>query len=363
MAHVFLSYVRENTEQVMRLRDDLVAAGVEVWIDRDSIQPGVRWREAIGEAIQKGEFFIACFSEEYERREESFMNEELALAVEELKTHPATRAWFIPVILSDCSIPALAIGGGETFLDIQWVDLREDWDAGIKRIVSIIKPTPAAVRDLLISLRSSEEEIRARAASALQNAASPGVTEALQSALEDPNDEVRVSAARALLGRGDPGVVALSSGLVELAGRMAYSVVNELLRMVARDEPLVAEAAEALTECYRRSGRELKLLIVKNLADRAWSARDAYETKQGELVYFEGMLVSYPAQEETALTSFDRHLVPLLRDALRDSEKEITARARTGLEAIGAHPPGSWMPSAMGKSARAALDSVKPPVG
>ena len=61
------------------------------------------------------------------------MNEELTLAIEELRQFASDREWFIPVLLSECDIPARSIGGGETLLDINWVPLYENWDAGIQK--------------------------------------------------------------------------------------------------------------------------------------------------------------------------------------------------------------------------------------
>ncbi len=63
--HVFISYVRENQKQVDRLCHDLESHGVNVWLDRNDIKPGVRRKNAIREAIRQGDFFIACFSDEY----------------------------------------------------------------------------------------------------------------------------------------------------------------------------------------------------------------------------------------------------------------------------------------------------------
>jgi len=85
MSHVFISYVRENTEQIQNLQNALEAAGVEVWIDREQIKPGTRWQTAIREAIANGAFFLACFSRESSLRSKSHMNEEITLAIEELR--------------------------------------------------------------------------------------------------------------------------------------------------------------------------------------------------------------------------------------------------------------------------------------
>ena len=85
MAHVFLSYVREDQELVDALAFQLRKAGVDVWLDRDRIYPGIRWQHAIKAAIESGSYFIACFSSSYKGRTRSFMNEELILAVRELR--------------------------------------------------------------------------------------------------------------------------------------------------------------------------------------------------------------------------------------------------------------------------------------
>jgi len=66
------------------------------------------------------------------------------------------------VLLSECDVPARSIGGGETLLDINWVLLHENWGAGSKRILSVIKPIPVKVQNLLSVLRSEDKNIRMR---------------------------------------------------------------------------------------------------------------------------------------------------------------------------------------------------------
>jgi hypothetical protein len=75
---------------------------VTVWLDRNDIEPGARWRDAIRKAIRGGKFFMACFSKEYSERARTHMNEELTLAIDELRTMPTDRTWFIPVLQQDC---------------------------------------------------------------------------------------------------------------------------------------------------------------------------------------------------------------------------------------------------------------------
>lgn len=142
MPHVFISYVRENKEAVDRLYQDLTAHGISVWLDRNDIDPGLFWKEAIRKAISQGDFFIACFSAEYNTRPRSYMNEELTLAIEELRQRPTDKAWFISVLFSG-EIPDRDIGAGKTLRDIQCVELKgTHWDEGIQSILRVIPVKP-----------------------------------------------------------------------------------------------------------------------------------------------------------------------------------------------------------------------------
>jgi hypothetical protein len=137
-SHVFISYVRDDKPIVDRLCEELGSRGIDYWRDEKDIPIGSRWKHGIARAIQSGSFFLACFSEKYHGRDKTYMNEELILAVEELRKRPTDRAWFLPVLLSNCEIPERSIGGGETLRDIQAVSLFENWNEGIQRIISAI---------------------------------------------------------------------------------------------------------------------------------------------------------------------------------------------------------------------------------
>ena len=140
MNKVFISYVRENTKIVDLLYQELKSHGIQVWLDRNDIDPGSRWEQAIRRAIHQGAFFIACFSEEYHNRGQTYMNEELTLAIDEMRQRPTDQIWFIPVKLNDCEIPDRSIGGGETLQAFQHVNLYKDWEINIQRIREIVQP-------------------------------------------------------------------------------------------------------------------------------------------------------------------------------------------------------------------------------
>ena len=138
MKHVFISYVREDAATINRLSSELESRGVKVWLDRHDILPGARWRDAIRKAIREGAFFLACFSKQYHGKNKTYMNEEITLAIEELRRRPTDRTWFLPVLLDDCHMPDRSIGGGETLADIQYVSLHSEWDDGVRKIVAVV---------------------------------------------------------------------------------------------------------------------------------------------------------------------------------------------------------------------------------
>ena len=141
MKHVFVSYCHENKAIVDRLCQSLASHDIHIWLDRDKIGPGTPWKQAIQQAIQHGDFFIACFSTEVNARNQTYMSEELKVAIEELHQCPVDKAWFIPVKLNACEIPDIDIGGGETLRDLQYVDLHRNWDAGIQHLLDTISVT------------------------------------------------------------------------------------------------------------------------------------------------------------------------------------------------------------------------------
>jgi hypothetical protein len=155
MSHVFIPYVREDADTVNSIARALRAYDVDVWLDKDDVRPGVRWADAIRQAIGEGAFYIACFSTAYNARTRSYMNEELTLAIEELRQRATNQQWFIPVLLDQCEIPQRSIGAGETLRSLQWVRLYEDWNEGIARILSTAfwRPSSTAPSRLFITDR------------------------------------------------------------------------------------------------------------------------------------------------------------------------------------------------------------------
>jgi len=138
--HAFISYVREDAGRVDKLQRDLEAAGVSVWRDTSDLWPGEDWRMKIRHAITDNALvFIACFSRYSTARAKSGQNEELILAIDQLRMRRPEVPWLIPVRFDDCSVPDYDLGGERTLASIQSVDLFGDSrDAGTGRLLTTI---------------------------------------------------------------------------------------------------------------------------------------------------------------------------------------------------------------------------------
>ncbi len=148
--HVFISYVREDKAVVDRLQEILEAAGVTVWRDTENLWPGQDWRLEIRRAITAGSFaFLACFSDNSAARQTTYQNEELIVAIEQMRQMPPGRPWLLPIRLSDCDVPDFDLGAGRTLASLQRVDLFGDlWQTGTARLVAAVirmlgQPVPA----------------------------------------------------------------------------------------------------------------------------------------------------------------------------------------------------------------------------
>jgi hypothetical protein len=155
--HAFISYVREDSHHVDQLQHALEAAGISVWRDTANLWPGENWRMKIRNAITDNALvFIACFSSQSAARTKSYQNEELMLAIDQLRLRRPNVPWLIPVRLDDCPMPDIDLGGGRTLGSIQCADLFGDrCQAETNRLVTTVQR--------LLEQQSEEEQRMAHA--------------------------------------------------------------------------------------------------------------------------------------------------------------------------------------------------------
>lgn len=139
--HAFISYVREDRPSVDKLQRILDSAGIPVWRDTDSLWPGEDWKLKIRRAISSESLvFFACFSKNSNSRQSTYQNEELILAIEEMrKRPPGGTPWLIPIRFDDCEIPEYEIGAGRMLSSLQAVSLfGENQELSTSRLVASV---------------------------------------------------------------------------------------------------------------------------------------------------------------------------------------------------------------------------------
>jgi hypothetical protein len=78
---VFISYAREDSVAARRLYDDLKKAGLNPWLDKESILVARPWKTEISEAIKKSRHFIPILSKR-SVEERGYVHKELKYALD-----------------------------------------------------------------------------------------------------------------------------------------------------------------------------------------------------------------------------------------------------------------------------------------
>ncbi len=138
MAHIFISFVEENSKVAAWIVNQLRANGLDPWFSKDEgrIVAGDQWRETLREAIRNGGFYVPLFTKEWADRTRTVANEELTVAVEEARMRGLDRRWLVPVKLDQTPIRTLDLGAGRTLSDIHYVDFPQTgWERGLRSLL------------------------------------------------------------------------------------------------------------------------------------------------------------------------------------------------------------------------------------
>jgi WD40 repeat protein len=248
--HVFVSYAREDARHVDVLQHALESAGIRVWRDTADLWPGEDWRAKIRHEITGSTLvFLACFSRRSLARKAGYQNEEITLAIEQLRLRRPDQPWLIPVRFDDCDVPELSIGGGRTLATIQRADLFGD------SAENEIRRLTAAVRRILsrnvanLDRAGTEPGV---AGPPLSCAADPPTVPAAG----PPSSARAVRDAQARLGVSSSGVLSRFPALAELPGLAYRATLTEICRrtgtLAGRQEELASIASFATgDEGYR----------------------------------------------------------------------------------------------------------------
>lgn len=132
---VFISYSRQNSAFVNRLRSDLQSRGIRVWIDHERLTPGTPdWEEAIRRAIRSVQAVLFIASPD--SRKSPYVRDELRVA--EMNQRTVYPIWAEGRQWMDC-VP-MGWGG------IQYTDARgSNYSAALQSIVRALGGSPVPV--------------------------------------------------------------------------------------------------------------------------------------------------------------------------------------------------------------------------
>ena len=114
-SQVFLSYAREDREEVEKLYQHLSTAGFKPWMDTMDILPGEVWMESIRSAIEKSDFFLVCLSSRSINKR-GILQKEFKSALDVWQGMFESDIYLIPVRLEECAVPV-------SMAKFQWVDI------------------------------------------------------------------------------------------------------------------------------------------------------------------------------------------------------------------------------------------------
>ena len=181
---VFISYVREDSDEVDDLRAALEAANIDVWIDKAMLFPGQDWKLEIRKAIEHGSLaFVAVFSDNSVQRSTTVQNDELLTAAEAFALRPVGSQWLFPVRLGDVEIPNVDLGGRRSLSSLHYTDLfgKERTSNLVKLVTTLAKVVHPAVSATTIAAQISSSELPAGNAQRLGQ---------VKTLLRDPNGDI-----------------------------------------------------------------------------------------------------------------------------------------------------------------------------
>lgn len=114
MLNVFLSYAREDFDEVNSVFNMLESHGFRPWMDKRRLLPGQNWEQEIVKSIQGSDAFIVFFSSNSAGKRGVFQKE-LKLALQQLDYLLENDIYILPVVLDDCEVPG-------KFRQFQWVE-------------------------------------------------------------------------------------------------------------------------------------------------------------------------------------------------------------------------------------------------
>ncbi|QXQ07839.1 toll/interleukin-1 receptor domain-containing protein [Sphingosinicellaceae bacterium] len=122
MTRYFLSYSRADEVVTLRLADDLLAAGVPLWVDQYDIRPSQHWDRAVEDAVRESAGMIVVLSPHSAASPN--VADEVSVAIELKKA-------VIPLMITPCTVPL-------RMTRMQYIDATTDYDRALRKCLAEI---------------------------------------------------------------------------------------------------------------------------------------------------------------------------------------------------------------------------------
>jgi hypothetical protein len=127
MTTYFLSYARLDERIALRIADELIGAGVSVWVDQYDIRPSQHWDRAVETAVRGCEGMIVILSPR--SVDSPNVADEVSVAIDGAKD-------IIPILIEPCTLPL-------RMTRMQFIDATKDQDAGVRRCLALVRAKEA----------------------------------------------------------------------------------------------------------------------------------------------------------------------------------------------------------------------------
>ena len=126
---VFLCHASQDKPVARKLYQQLQKDGVRVWLDSESLLPGMHWQIEIPTAIQNSDIVLVCLSRESVDKE-GYIKNEIEFALNIADKQPEGTVFIIPIRLEECPVPDRLAG-------YQWVNVFEP--GGYERLLEALR--------------------------------------------------------------------------------------------------------------------------------------------------------------------------------------------------------------------------------
>jgi TIR domain len=116
---VFLSYASGDRDTVIRLKEAMEKAGVDVWFDANELGGGDAWDQKIRRQIKECDYFMPVISASTEARAEGYFRREWRLAVERSMDMADDHPFLLPVAIDTTAQEGARVP--EKFQSVQWI--------------------------------------------------------------------------------------------------------------------------------------------------------------------------------------------------------------------------------------------------